>query len=216
MVSPQLWARIVAAGHPQVFARGETLLFQGDPAGHVLALLSGRVKITRLEADGSSLLLAIRHPGELLGEIAVLGGGTRTTTVTAMDECRTHVIAGDRFTSLVAELDLKDLLLRHAFQRLQQSERVSTELAALPARPRVIRGLLRLASPLPPHASAAPRQAEIGLDQTEFGEAIGLSRASVAVQLAWLRRLGLVVTRRGEIVVTDVGRLQELSETLDG
>jgi CRP-like cAMP-binding protein len=213
IVSPQVWARIIAAGTPQTFQPGATLLFEGDPADRVITLMAGRVKVSRLEPDGRSLVLAVRGSGELLGEMGLLGQAERSATVTAMDTCRTQVIKASRFLALVDELGLADQLLRHAFLRLRETEQFYAQLAGAPARARVARGLLWLASPAPRSTTSyAEGQLDIGLDQREFGQAVRLSRASVAAELASLRAEGIVATRRGRIVITDLTRLRELAE----
>lgn len=215
IVSPQVWARIAGTGVARMFAPGEILLFEGDRADRVYVLLSGRVKVSHLEPDGTSLLLAVRGPGEVLGEIGLLGQDGRSATVTAIDRCRTQVITGRRFVALVDELDLREQLLRHSFQRLREAEHLSAQLAGTPARVRVARGLLRLVRPLAEtnDVPGADGELDIGLDQREFGQAVGLSRASVAAEFGRLRGEGLVITSRGRIVVADLARLRELAET---
>jgi len=51
---------------------------QGDPGTHVLLPTAGIVKVTRFEPNGEELLLALRGPGEAIGEIAVLDGTERS------------------------------------------------------------------------------------------------------------------------------------------
>ncbi|WP_075020776.1 Crp/Fnr family transcriptional regulator [Actinomadura madurae] len=82
-VSERTWELLVAAGAERRFGAGDVLLRQGDPATHVLLLTAGRVKALMTLPDGQVLLLAVRGPGELLGEIAVLGGGDRSARASA-------------------------------------------------------------------------------------------------------------------------------------
>src|ERR1700761_7655367 len=132
-VSAQAWAHLLAVGSERRFKRGETLLRQGDPGTHVLALLAGRVKIIRNSPDGDVLVLAIRGAGEVLGEMAVLGLAGRSATVIAVDRCRAKAIPTDRFRQLMRSEDLAGEFFRHAMDRIQESEQWRAELAALPA-----------------------------------------------------------------------------------
>lgn len=211
MVPPQVWTRIVTAGRSHVFAPGDVLIAENGLVDRVLVLVSGRVKISRLEPDGTSLVLAVRGAGELLGEIALLGHDGRSATVTAIDECRTQVIGARRFLALIDDLNLRDQLLRLAFRRLRQAEHFSARLAGATARLRVVRGLLHLATPSPYAVDGRVGGLDIGLDQREFGQAVSLSRASVAAELARLRADGTVLTQRGRIVITDLPRLRALA-----
>ncbi len=181
---------------------------QGGPADRVLVLLRGRVKVTRVDAEGRNLVLAVRGPGELLGEMAVPDGNVRSATITTIDPCGVRVIPVDRFLALVDTMKLGNLLLRHAFTRLREGEELRSELASLPAGQRTVRGLLRLA--LPEASPRAPGEIDVGLDQTELGRAIGLSRGTVAAELRPLRDQGLIDTKRGHVVILDLGELRRL------
>ncbi|WP_155884548.1 Crp/Fnr family transcriptional regulator [Actinomadura flavalba] len=183
------------------FRPGAVLLRQGDPPSHVLHLSAGRVKVTRLNSDGSTLLLAVRGPGELLGEIAVLGGTGRSATVTAVDPCRARTLPADRFRVLVREIGAEGELLARAMRRMLESEAWRAETAALPAGPRVVRALLRLAGP-------GDGRLEVPLGQAELGLAAGLARGVVAAELAVLRKAGLVVTERRRVLIADAARLR--------
>lgn len=207
VVSPEAWGSLVSAGAPRTYEPGSTMLRQGDTATHVLLLLAGRVRVSRVAADGTVLVLAVRGPGELLGEMAVLGDDDRSATVTAIDRCGTRSIPAARFVGLVRSLGLEGELLRHAMRRIREGEELRAELAALPAGQRIVHALMRLGVPL----TDARVSVDVGLDQTELGQATGLSRSTVAAELARLREQGLIVTARRRIVVTDVRALRELA-----
>lgn len=204
-VSVRTWEPLVAAGVERRFRAGDVLLRQGDPPRHVLLLMAGRVKALLTLPDGEVLLLAVRGPGEILGEIAVLGGEDRSATVIAVDACVTRVLAADRFRVLLRSSGAEAELLRRAMRRLREGEAWRAETAALPAGPRVVRALLRLAVP----GGGGPL--DVGLGQLEIGQAVGLSRGVVAAELARLRELGVVSTERGRTVITDPPRLRALA-----
>jgi CRP/FNR family transcriptional regulator, cyclic AMP receptor protein len=205
-VSAQMWERLVAAGTGRRFHAGEVLLRQGDPPTHVLLVVSGRVKVS-LALPADEILLAVRGPGELLGEIAVLGGDGdgRSATVVAIDPCVTSVLPAARFGALVRSARLEDELLRSTMRRLREGERWRAEIAALPAGLRVVRALVRLAIP------GARGPVDVGLSQAEIGQAVGLSRGVVAAELSRLREQGVVATGRRRIIVTDLPRLRALA-----
>jgi CRP/FNR family transcriptional regulator, cyclic AMP receptor protein len=184
------------------------LLRQGGPATHVLPLVAGHVRVTLTSPDGSVIVLGVRGPGEILGDIAVLGGDERSATVTAMDRCETRIIPADRFLLLVRSLGLERQLFRHVTARIRESEACRADLAVLPAGPRLAWTLIRLAVPRPDGS------ADVDLDQADLGQAAGLSRSTVAAELARLREQGLVTTARRRIVITDLLRLQTLTESI--
>ncbi len=182
---------------------------QGEPAETVHALVSGRVKIVRSDGAGKHHLLAVRGSGDLLGEIAVLGDGTRSATVIAIDLCRTRVFTMAAFGAFCDECGLVEELTRHLVRRLREGEAIRAELAALPGRPRLLKFMLRLA-----RSSVAVPQAEgkvdIGIGQTDLMLGVGLSKAKVAAELSRLKGKEAVVRSRAPIVV-DVKTLAALA-----
>ncbi len=56
-------------------APGQPLFLQGEPGGDVFVVISGSIEVVRDEA-----VVAVLGPGELIGEMAVLGAGWRTAS----------------------------------------------------------------------------------------------------------------------------------------
>ncbi len=72
--------------------RGRTLVEQGNPDSHELYLLLDGVLV--VEVDGEPL--AEIGPGAVLGERALLEGGTRSATLRAATDCKVAGVPGDR------------------------------------------------------------------------------------------------------------------------
>ncbi|MFE3547400.1 cyclic nucleotide-binding domain-containing protein [Streptomyces kronopolitis] len=90
------------------------LLRQGDPATHVILLDCGSTLVTLTGPGGERTLLAVRGPGELLGELAVLDAKPRSASVIAAEGCLVHLIPASDFLAFVEEHGLLAPLLRHA------------------------------------------------------------------------------------------------------
>lgn len=203
------WLDLAEAGVPKTYRPGGVLLRQGDPGSQVLVLLSGRVKALRDEADGSQLLLAVRGPGEILGEMAVLDGTQRSATIIAIDRCMVRVVTGQDFMSRVHRHHLHSHVIRHVLGRLRENEDLRAELAALPASGRLTRTLIRLSAIAP---TSSDDQAELKLTQEELARAIGVSRSAVALVLRELRMAGVITTARGRLVVRDIAALNRQAD----
>lgn len=202
-----LWDRLLAAGTDVPFRKRDVILHEGAPPTHVVLLISGRVKVLRNLSNGKVLLLSVREVGEILGVIGVVGQSPRSATVVALTPCRTRILPADRFRSLTSAANGEAELLRHAMNRICEGETWRAETAALQASPRVIRALLRLAFP------GEGGCFELDLNQTEIGQAVGLSRSMVAAELARLRARGVLSTIRRRIIITDMPRLRSLADT---
>lgn len=215
LVSDQLWALLVSQGRPRRYDTGDVLLTQGDAPGRVIVLVDGRVKVTRSEADGTEVLLAIRDAGEIIGEISALDGGVASATVTALRACESRVLVTAAFLAFVRANDLALPMLRHASARRRESEQIRIELTTLPVARRLVRTLLRLVDAIgvPTEAGIA---VDLGMPQEELARAIGASRSQLAACLGELRRSGILATERRRVVILDPARLAGLDVDSDG
>ena len=90
----QLSTDIMQGGErPEVrnIEEGTELTRQGEPGDELYLVLDG---VVRVDVDGRAL--AELGPGAVIGERAILEGGTRTSTVTAITPVRVAVATGDR------------------------------------------------------------------------------------------------------------------------
>ena len=71
-------------------SEGSTLVDQGSASDELFLLLNG---VLVVEVDGEKL--AELGPGAVLGERAILEGGTRTATLRAVTECKVAAVPPD-------------------------------------------------------------------------------------------------------------------------
>ncbi|MEW2299492.1 Crp/Fnr family transcriptional regulator [Streptomyces sp. NPDC006655] len=214
LFSPEAVKLIREAGHPRGWGRGEVLMREGDPADSVVLLTGGLVKATVDSANGYTSLLALRGPGELLGELACIDGGPRGATVTAMRRSAGVVVAGDAFLRLLERDSALCLaVLRSVVGRLRDSDGLRAEQGARTTRARVAGLLVKLAVQYGSAASEAPPGAvAVQVNQRELASATGASRESVVRCLRAMQQEGLVVTGRGRTVVLDLAGLRRWAE----
>jgi CRP/FNR family cyclic AMP-dependent transcriptional regulator len=201
------WRALLALGQPRHFSSGDVLMRQGDEGHFVLALITGRVKISLLEPDGIELPIAVRYPGEVLGDISVLGSRPRTATVVAIDKCAVRLVLALQFKRFVAANGLDALIMNHSMTRLREAEQRRVELVAYPVGQRLCRMLLRLATEDGPHWVV-----DLNMSQEEFGRLVGASRNAIGLVLSRLRDFGVVDTHRRAVIIKDVSALRRYAE----
>src|SRR4051812_45158865 len=91
-------ARVVTAR--DVPAR-EVLFWVGDPGAEFFIISAGQVEITVPDQAGREMTLAVLGPGDFLGEIALLDGGTRTATARARTDATLLCLARSEFLAFI-------------------------------------------------------------------------------------------------------------------
>jgi CRP-like cAMP-binding protein len=117
-------AALIAAGSWSVFAAGSVLLAQRDDSGDVLVVWSGLAKAVARGAEGKQVVLALRGPGDVLGELGNLTGGQRSAAVIAVNQVEALTVRRIHFTRFLHDHPgAADSLQRTIIDRLYEADR---------------------------------------------------------------------------------------------
>jgi CRP/FNR family cyclic AMP-dependent transcriptional regulator len=192
------------------FARGATIMHQGEEAGRVLVIERGRAKVTVVTEDGNEVVLAFREPGDMVGELSALGGARRVATVRALEDLDALAIAAKEFDAyLEAQPRVALVILRVVIERLRDADRSQVEFAAHHTLSRVAGRLVELADRFGEPCDDGVL-ITLPISQEELASWSGASREATSKALRDLRELGAVETRRRNITVRDVDLLKRL------
>lgn len=144
-----LAARLMAGARVGHHPRGETLFRQGDPAGSLMILAEGRVKLYRIASNGIEAVVGVLTRGQSFGEPLALAGESYPVSAESVAD-----------TTLV--------LLPAETLRAQLGTRPEVLLAVLAATSGQLRGLIDQIERLKAR-SGAQRVAEFLLDLCEAG-----------------------------------------------
>lgn len=197
-----------ALGRIRRYGVGETIIHQGDDPGGVSVVLSGRVKVVALVPGGKEVILAFRGPGDLVGEVSAISGGTRSCAVRALDDVETLAIAAPEFRAFLgtharASLNLVLMLI----ERLQDADGARMEFAAHDVVGRVARRLVELCDRFGVPTDDGI-EITLSISQEELAAWTASSREAVVKAMRLLRKLGWIANRRRSIVVLDLDALQ--------
>lgn len=196
-------AELEAAGRRRRYPAGVTLFHEGDDAGPVIVLLSGRAKVAQLGAGGREAIVAVRGPGDLLGELSAFDGAPRSATVTTLEPVEALLLAGSAFAALLERRPrLALVILRLVAARLRYADAQQAEFATHDVVGRVARRLLEIGERF---GSAQDGRIEVALplSQEELANWTGASREAVSRALQQLRSLKILETGRRRIVILD-------------
>jgi CRP/FNR family cyclic AMP-dependent transcriptional regulator len=148
--------------------------------------------------------LALRGPGELIGEMSALAYSRRTATAVATEDLEVGTLTAEQFREFLRDHpDAASVLLGSLVTRLTEATRTLVDLATQDSVGRVARRLVELASP----NLSAP--IELELTQDELASWTGTTRETVSRALRLMRRLGWVATGHRTITLLDPAALRE-------
>jgi CRP/FNR family transcriptional regulator, cyclic AMP receptor protein len=200
-----------ALGTPVRYPAEHTVFWEGQPSHSVMIIREGHVKVTRNATDGSEVILAIRGPGEVMGDEGVLLDESRSATVTTITEVTGVDVKADVLLGFVNEHQLWPAMLRAAVRRRNQSEE-EVILPRFSVKTRLARWLLQLAGEVGEKEDDGWVVA-VSLSQQDLAARIGASRDAVTIELRRLREQGVIATGRRRIVIRDPDALRRISST---
>lgn len=209
-------AALAAAAIHRSWAAGTVLFQRGDEGDHMIALGSGRIKLSLISGSGKELALRHAEAGTILGEMAMLDGSPRSAdavTVTASDG---HVILRRDFDRLIeGHPDCARATIRYLSTRLRETTDQLESIALYELDARLARFFLATLRQI--HGDALPGEARlaVALSQGEIATVLGASRSKINRAMVSLEDQGAI--RRDEGAISfDIGLLQGLAEPLNG
>ncbi len=214
-LSPAARNALFEATRETRFGAGSMLFRHGDPGDTFALLIEGRVKVLTRAGNGRTVLVGLRGPGELVGEVAILDQQGRGADVVAVDPVLARIGTADAFRRCVLESsDAMVALSSTLADRLRESDRARVEAAALDVSRRVAVRLIELADRYGKPGEDGLR-IDLPLTQDELADWIAVSRPAAARALGELRAAGLVTTGRRAISVTDATGLRAYAHADD-
>ena len=209
LLTPAEAEALAAVGRRRRYPRGAVLFHHEDRSDWVVVLLSGRVKVYTPTAAGGEVVLAIRGPGALLGELSALDREPRSATVTTLEPVVALTVAVREFEAyLQARGRVAFLLMRMLSGKLRDADRKRIEFGAQDTTGRVAARLVELAErfgePVPDGIRIA-----MPLSQDELAGWTGSSREAVSKALRTLRTGGCIRTSRLRVEILDLDALRD-------
>lgn len=205
-------AAIAPLFHRRHFAPNQLVFSKGDRADELYILLAGRMKISVLAPDGRELAFRTAGPGQLVGEIAVLDGGTRTADMTSLGQSEVLVLSKASFAGLLARRPaISRDLIQFLCQRLRDTSEQLESIALYRIEARLARFLLALSERV--RSTSQTVDIALVMSQTELGAVLGASRSKVNVALHNLEEMG-AIRRRGSRLTCDIEKLLAITEDI--
>ncbi len=200
---------VLGAGRARQWSAGEAVFREGDAAGSALIVLAGLLKIHKHTPGGGEVILALRGPGDLLGEVSAVTGAVRSAHATALERVDGIAIpVPDLRAVLSRHPQLSLALLEMVMARLRTADARRLEYATAESLPRVTSRLVELAERFGVRGENGRIDVTMPISQEELASWSAASLESTARALRTLRELKLIETQRRRLVVLDLERLR--------
>ena len=197
-------AELQAAGRRRTYGAGVTIVHEGDDAGPVVVLLQGRAKVSTVGGAGREAIVAVRGPGDLIGELSAIDGGPRSATVTTLEPVEVLLLPGSGFAALLDRRPrIALVILQMVAGRLRDADAGQAQLGTHDVVGRVSQRVVELADRFGQAEADGRIEIALPLSQEELAAWAGASREAVSKALQVLRSLRIVETGRRHITVLD-------------
>ena len=192
---------LLSVARRRTFRRGEVAIHQNDPADSLHLISAGRFAVGVATPLGERATVAVRGPGDIFGEIALLGEDRhRSASVEALEDAETLCVYGPDFQRMRREYpNVNEVVIRFLVREVRVMNDRLLEALYVPAERRVLRRVIELAQLYHDPGGAV----DIPLTQETIAEMAGTSRATTNAVLGEAQTRGLVELSRGSIRVVD-------------
>jgi len=101
-LSTEALAEIATSGRQQLLQKGEMLFREHEPTRGLIVVLSGAVKLYKLDPRGRELIISREEPGESVAELPLFDGGNYPMSSEAIEDGTiVFIVPRDRFLELM-------------------------------------------------------------------------------------------------------------------
>ena len=175
-----------------LFPKKSLVFDQGDPTRVVYLIKRGKIRITRLTADGKEVTVAVLGAGDIFGEETLFDEQPRTTHAVCIDECLLCTAkADDLFALLAGNPTLAMNVAKILSERLVDASATMEDLAYAKISDRIMHLFVRLAGE---HGvpCANGTLLDVRLTHADIASLIGSTRETVSLEMANLARGGRI------------------------
>lgn len=186
-------------------SRGEVVQHPDEDHSLLLVLHSGRVRVTRLAANGHEQLVRVLGPGEFVGEAAFVTGSRPDSWATALTDVELCSFDHVELQGLVKQFpDIALRMLYATTTRLEAAEQLIAELTRSPVSTRLARYLVEL----PTTRREGQVLARLPHAKKDVASLLGTTPETLSRQLARLAEAGIVSVVGRDILVLDGAALE--------
>ncbi|MCU0412740.1 MAG: Crp/Fnr family transcriptional regulator [Bacteroidetes bacterium] len=202
--------KILKLGTRQKYKKGNLVVLEQESGAALFVIISGKVKVVRMDEDGREVILSMFGPGEFFGEMSLLDGMARSASVVATTKSELFMIHRREFLDLLHEFPTVAIsLLAELAMRLRKADMQIKSLSLKDAAGRVANVLLMLSDDLGIFRKGKVEIEDLPLQQ-DMANMAGTSRETVSRMLHQFERDGHVSMKGNRLIINDYEAFRKL------
>lgn len=182
------------------YKKGEIIFNEGETGNNLHIIVSGKVKILKIDKSGKEKNLAILKEKDSFGEMALLTKEQRSATVQAMTDVITLSIESFEFENLIKrEPSIPLNIIKTLSERLVKCDRQIKNLAFGTAEEKIANVIYDIAE---------GNKAEIS--HQEIANLAGVTRETATRVINRFKKKGILDTKRKKIFIKDIKKIKEM------
>lgn len=201
--------RITKLGSRKKFSKGGVILLEKESAASMFVIVTGKVKVVRMDEEGREVILSILGESDFFGEMAILDGLARSATVVALNKTEIFVIQRHDFLKLIHSHPIVGIaLLRELTSRLRKADAQIKSLSLKDALGRVATVILQISDDI-----GIFRKGRVEIDdlpmQQDLANMAGTSRETVSRTLHRFIKKGQLQLQGNKLIICDYEQFKQ-------
>ena len=185
------------------YPKNSMIILEEEMGDVVFIVMTGTVKITRVNDEGKEVILAMLGSGEVFGEMAILDGESRSANALSQENCEVVTINREDFLSIIKTNNKVAISLMTEFAiRLRKSDQQIEALSLDDAEHRIGVSILNLAEEM-----GVIRQGAVTVEnlpyQQDIANMAGTSRETVSRVMKTFEERGLITKAGHTLSIPD-------------
>tara|TARA_B100000401_G_scaffold435687_1_gene377823 strand:+ start:1742 stop:2419 length:678 start_codon:yes stop_codon:yes gene_type:complete len=185
------------------YPKGSMIILEEEYGDVVFLVKKGTVKITRVNDEGKEVILSLMGENDMVGEMSVIDGESRSANVLAQENCELYAIRSEDFLSLLKEnFEISFSLMGELANRIRKSDQHIEALSLSDAEHRIGVSILNLAEEL-----GVIVKGKVTIDNLPFQQDIanmsGTSRETVSRILKLFEDRNMLVKKGHKLMIPD-------------
>jgi len=199
--------RILSISLVKKYSPGELIFTKEQTGNHLFVVRSGSVKIYTGTGPKRRKTLAYLGQGDFFGEMALLGGKTRSASAQAITETELIVINREIFKKLIfTDKEFTMKILYTLSERLRKADKELESMLFQNILGRLVRTLVALSG------NKHQTPITLALSRQELADCVGTTREPLSRAISILRKGGLVDSRNKHLIIKNLERLKAISK----